>query len=97
MTIAVVLMIVLFGILTVLDYVFTSLILSQGGRELNPVMAWVIERNLFGASKLVLLIIVSAILLWLRFKCPVAAVVLGCLAIIAYGWVVMHNYRQLKR
>jgi len=97
MTIAIVLMIVSFGVLSVLDYVFTSLILSLGGRELNPLMAWVIEHDLFGLSKLALFIIVSAILLWLRFRCPTAAVVLGCLAIIVYGYVVAHNHAQLKR
>jgi len=78
--------------LNVADVLLTLRIIKQGGRELNPLLAWLMTRiglkpALIG-SKTILLAIAAVVL-----RSP-AVLTLLCLA---YAAVVWHNWRQLRQ
>lgn len=83
-------------VLQVLDLVLTVKVLNQGGREMNPVIAWLILRvgPVLGiaAAKLPLL----AIGIWLVAR-PMAWTphLLGLLCAV-FAWVCWHNWRALR-
>jgi hypothetical protein len=88
---------ILFGIFVVLqalDALLTLHILSRGGRELNPVMAWAMDRvgpaTALATMKLALVVAVFAVLPWL----PVWTLIVLCLA---YTAIAVWNRYQLER
>jgi hypothetical protein len=96
-------LLIIFVMLQVADIYTTHRILSQGGRELNPVMAWLFER--FG--HLPALVVVKCIIVGLvaRYMVGVTAAVFGynvagdtvlAAFCILYIFVVAHNFNQIK-
>jgi hypothetical protein len=84
---------VVFAALQLADMWTTHTILSQGGRELNPVLAKLF--NKFGHLP-VLVVFKSAVLVLVYFYVLPYNVVMYLL-ISLYSVVVVHNYTQIKR
>jgi hypothetical protein len=96
-------LLILFALLQVADIYTTHRILSQGGRELNPVMAWLFEK--FG--HLPALVVVKGIVVRLvaRYMVGVTAVAFGyniagdtvlAAFCIIYILIVFHNFNQIR-
>lgn len=85
-------LILLLVALNVADILLTLRIIKQGGRELNPLLAWLMTRigikPALIVSKAVLLVAAALVL-----RSP-AILTLLCLA---YAAVVWHNWRQLRQ
>ncbi len=94
MKIAIVVLIVL---LNAADWWTTVKILSLGGMELNPVMKWIIERNLFLPAKVFLVALIIAALLLIQSGYPMLSLVMGWLITAGYAIVVASNLRVLKK
>lgn len=88
---------VLFCTLSVLqvgDVVTTNRVLARGGREANPIMAWVMARlgGYWWLSK-VAIILLLGVALWQMPAYPATLILIGLNAL--YLWVIWHNARQL--
>lgn len=82
---------ILFALLQVADIFTTWKVLSQGGRELNPVMAWVMGR----LGVLPGLVLAKLALLGLLVSCPPNLMVMAGLCVL-YAAVVVRNWRLIK-
>jgi len=83
---------ILFTALQLGDIYTTHTILKQGGRELNPVLAYLFGK--FGHMPVLVVskvIAVSLVYLYL-ISIPVVMIILCAL----YGYVVFNNYKQIK-
>jgi len=79
-------------VLNILDYLTTRKILKNGGVELNPIMKWCIEKNLFMPVKSILTLFVVGLIYFFRNNYVVIA---GLVIVVGYVWIVWHNWRQL--
>ena len=79
-------------VLGILDYLTTRKILKNGGVELNPIMKWCIEKNLFMPVKSILTLFVVGLIYFFRNNYVVIA---GLVIVVGYVWIVWHNWRQL--
>lgn len=80
-------------VLNILDYLTTRKILKNGGVELNPIMKWCIEKNLFMPVKSILTLFVAGLIYFFRNNNYV--VIAGLVIVVGYVWIVWHNWRQL--
>lgn len=82
------------ALLQIADAVFTVRILKNGGRELNPVMAW-----LFGRLGMVpaLAATKAAFVVALFFLAPYAPVAAYAVIAILYAGIVAWNWRQYAK
>jgi hypothetical protein len=92
----VLLMVLIIG-LAFLDYFTTTKILAKGGREVNPVMKWVINRGLFVYAKAFQGLLCAAAIVWGRTHYPLLFLIVGWIIVIGYGFVVVNNIFQLKK
>lgn len=90
---------VLLALLVILQYydgLTTYRLLSKGGRELNPVVRWFINR--FGLRNGLLLVKgnIALLILWTTL---VGIMPMGMLAALCllYIWVVYHNFTELSK
>jgi hypothetical protein len=87
--------------LNVADWKLTSKILSQGGKEVNPVMIWLmgklgVEKALIAKVIFVVFMSLGAIVVGIINSAVICLLALLCLDTL-YGWVVYHNIKQLKK
>ena len=85
----------IFAILNLLDIVSTLMVLDAGGREVNPLMAWLMAQT----SPLVAMLLMKAAMLtilYLLLDQPGINIVL-LVAIFAYAAVVFNNFRIARR
>lgn len=82
---------ILLALLQVADIVTTWKVLSQGGRELNPVMAWVMDH----LGVLPGMVAVKAVLIGTVVAFPPGMVAMGVLCAM-YAVVAVRNARQIK-
>ena len=80
-----------FFILQLLDWYTTSTILKQGGREQNPVMAFVFKYVNVDVAMGFKAILVSTVGYFLALTIPIVLVLL----IVIYLFVVIHNWKSL--
>ncbi|TAN40783.1 MAG: hypothetical protein EPN22_16935 [Nitrospirae bacterium] len=87
-------LIILIAALNFADIYLTKKALALGGRELNPIMRWFIERKLFIPAKFVLINLCIFGLLYIRESelAPWVAAVVAAL----YSAVVLNNYLQTR-
>jgi hypothetical protein len=81
--------------LNVADYITTRVVLSHGGRELNPIMRWIIDGGLFIPAKIILTGIIISGLYFTSASFPVITIITGWAIVIYYAWVVLHNLSQI--
>jgi len=81
-------------VLGILDYLTTRKILKNGGVELNPVMKWCIEKNLFIPVKAMFTLFVAGLIYSFGKNNHVVAIA-GLVIVAGYVWIVWHNWRQL--
>lgn len=80
--------------LNVIDWILTCAIIENGGRELNPVMRWVIARGGHWAMLAVkLLVMAGAIAACVHFALPwlLAALCLFFAGVCAWNWRVLRG------
>lgn len=76
------------------DAYTTMKILSKGGVELNPVMAWIFKKA--GIMNGLFMVKTVMVAFFAYFIDRIPAWLMGVLCI-AYAWVVYHNARQLRK
>lgn len=81
-----------FGALNVADYMTTRRILNTGGEEVNPIAAFFIRKNCFGAFKAA--VTLTGMLTIYEGDDPKIA---GKVLLGFYGFVVAHNVREILR
>jgi hypothetical protein len=86
-------LILLIILLNAADVLTTLAILKRGGKEENPIMRWLIDRNLFLPAKALLTLVVCLALVCLPHVWAVAA---GAFIALAYVAIVVHNCLQLR-
>jgi len=82
----------------VIDGMQTGFILLHGGKEANPVMAWLMARFGEERSLIVAKVGIMIALTAMVCGCPDSKIVAGIqLALLAlYGWVIWHNIKILE-
>ena len=88
---------IIFIALQVLDAVLTYRIISTGGREVNPFMAW-LQRKLGGWKWLVIPKVVGCafiVTLAVMFEGPMLWIVVGL--DVFYGYICFRNWRVLNK
>lgn len=76
--------------LQIADIISTHVILSRGGRELNPLLAWLFQY----ADPLIVMGVLKAVFL---VMCVVADLWwLTASMCVLYGFVVVHNFKEMK-
>lgn len=68
----------------------TNKVLSQGGREANPVVKWFMDKGLWAWGKVIAATGAAAVVWYLGFPLGVAAIAA------LTGAVALNNYRQIK-
>ncbi|MEZ4647410.1 MAG: DUF5658 family protein [Candidatus Eisenbacteria bacterium] len=84
-------------IFIVVDALSTLHILSHGGTEVNPVMAWIIERSWIGFLVLKLLSALSALVLLSVHRHVRAMRLIGAVLYVAYGSIVLYHLILVTR
>jgi len=87
-------------VLNLADMWLTNAVLSRGGAEVNPAMRWLMHRLGVLPAMLIAKIAGAAVPLWYGYTVAgntwlFCALVIGLAGF--YGWVVYHNWRQLRR
>ncbi len=83
--------------LAVADYLTTRKILASGGVELNPVLKWLIDRNLFTPAKGFLTLFVIALIWHYGTRYKLAMDIASVIIIAGYLYVVIHNILQIRK
>jgi hypothetical protein len=89
---------IIFIALQVLDAVLTKRIISAGGRELNPFMAW-LQRKFGGWTwllipKLIGCVFIVTLVVMFSYWTPMLWIVIGL--DVFYGYICWRNWRVLK-
>jgi hypothetical protein len=79
--------------LNVLDWMLTGAVIENGGRELNPVMRWVINRWGYWAALGVKLALMGACIAACAYTALPLLLIPLCLF---FAWVCVSNWRVLK-
>jgi hypothetical protein len=83
----------IFLALNVIDAILTDEILANGGREKNPVMAWLMAQPLTSPFRWAIKMVFAVGIVWLCW--PHAwALALAC---VPFVWVVWHNWQARLR
>ena len=87
-------LLILFAVLQVLDVLLTNRVLSDGGKEVNPVMRWIMDHlgHYWWLSKLPIFLG----LVFLTFITKQSHIIIGLLDALYVG-VVWWNYRQAQK
>lgn len=86
-------LILLFAALQVSDAVLTLLILRDGGRELNPIMRWLMDKiGIVPALVWVKLGLVAAVAVWVQSVWLLAVFVAIYIAVVAFN---ARNYERM--
>ena len=91
----VLILLIIFTVLQILDVYTTYKILSNGGRELNPLVRWVIEKVglVLGISSLKVILVACLTVIWYNNMLPVWAMVV---ADVVYAGVIAYNMKSIK-
>lgn len=90
------LFIILFSIafgLNVIDAILTDEIIERGGKEKNPVMAWIMAQEVTAPYRWSIKLGIVVLYSWFVFPSAIAMLVF----IAPFVWVVWHNRNVLKR
>ena len=86
-------LLILFAALQVSDAVLTLLILRDGGRELNPIMRWLMDKiGIVPALVWVKLVLVVAVTAWVHSVLLLAVFVAIYIAVVVFN---MRNYERM--
>ena len=88
----VIVLVLVFWALTVVDYVLTKRILANGGKELNPVMAWLIRQGAFAPVKFGIALVAGLLIVY--YKIMWVAVFAVVLMVAVCVW---NSYQSAKR
>lgn len=81
--------------LNVVDTILTDKVLARGGRELNPVLARLMDAIGTLPAMLLLKAVALVLIWWLLGLIPQAAPWIAGVLCLAYGYLCWHNWRQL--
>ncbi len=78
------------------DWLTTRRVLAAGGRELNPVLAWLIARLGVDGALVPLKVAVGAMLLWVATLPGLLVTMALGFVVLAYAWVVVRNWGEAE-